>query len=410
MIDTWKIKIQKLINDWKDEMPELCRELIKIKSVCGINAEEAIAEKIRLVLDKMGINAKLVALSQNRPNVFASIGDNVFPSILFVGHIDTVPVGEESNWTHSPFEAIVADNRIYGRGAIDMKSGIVAAIYAARALLNLNHELEGTIKLAFVVDEESGAQSEIGLKYLLSQNILKADGAVYTYPGLDCIRNGHRGYIRFKLVAEGEAWHTGAGKWERKERGCNAVTGLAEVLIALERLEWPESKSQAFLKRKCVCTPGVMISGGIGISIVPNKCEAWVDIRTLPDQDSDLVMIRVQEAISNVCSNKKKLKISIEELHIIPAVELSAESKLIKSFAKNAEIILEKRPRIAGAGPANEGYMLIKNGIPTICGFGPQGNNAHASNEYVEIESIWKTSLIYALSVIDFFHSLRNND
>ena len=98
------------------------------------------------------------------------------------------------------------------------------------------------------------------------------------------------------IATKGEAVHTGSLKWQQKEKGINAVTAMAEILLALENLELPKTEHPSFVKHGNVITPGTMIlHGGTAVSTVPDYCESVVDIRYLPGVEIDKVEQQVRE-------------------------------------------------------------------------------------------------------------------
>ena len=125
--------------------------------------------------------------------------------------MDTVAAGDESQWSVPPFAALIRDGRLIGRGTADNKAGIACGLYTL-ALMR-DHDLldpsQFKLILAGVVDEESGASSELGVRYLLDHGQLQADAAIYTYAS-DIICIGHRGLLRLQLTARGQAIHTGS--------------------------------------------------------------------------------------------------------------------------------------------------------------------------------------------------------
>ena len=136
--------------------------------------------------------------------------------------------------------------------------------------------------LAGVADEESGASSSLGVRYLLDEQLLKADGAIYTYTS-DIICIGHRGLIRLEISTHGESVHAGLADWHNQKSGANAVTALSEILYKLEKLRIPFKAPPGFEHLGFTITPGTLISCGDYPSIVPNqenrgssyKCPSW---------------------------------------------------------------------------------------------------------------------------------------
>lgn len=139
---------------------------------------------------------------------------------------------------------------------------------------NLEQKLNISIQLACVVDEESGACSSIGVRYLLDRKLISGSGAIYVYPGTN-VTIGHRGLLRLTIDVNGENVHTGSVEWNTKKKGANAVrfyfisnfifcfvfifkqsTALARILIALEDYAWNNDKDPSFPDLTLTVTPG----------------------------------------------------------------------------------------------------------------------------------------------------------
>ncbi len=387
----------KMLESDRAAMVECCARLLRIPSVNGVHPEITIAEAIADEARSLGLHVQIVGADAQRPNVIVSTRAEGPTGLLLLGHLDTVPAGDESRWRFPPFAGVIVDGRIYGRGAIDTKGGMTAALYALAALARIDGALpNGRAQLICVPDEESGATGTLGVKYLHDQGLLGGLGAIYAYSGAQ-ITLGHRGVLRYRLTCIGEAIHTGAHEWQEGTAGASAVTGMARLLVALDAIQIDFSSRKYFERFRTVITAGTVISGGTAINIVPDHCEALLDIRTTPEYDHAAIERLIQSAIDNASADRR-LRLTFTKLNEIPAV-ISDETAPI--FTILDEVI----PQITGhsaervvAGPANEGYLLIERGIPTVCGLGPTGANAHAADEYVEIDGLVQAAQIFALT------------
>ena len=196
------------------------QDLVRLPSVNGRDTEAAVAGRIAAEAERLGLAAELIAADAERPNVLVSWGEGA-RGFALVGHMDTVAAGDENAWSVPPFAGVVRDGRLLGRGAADNKAGLACGLYTLALIrdLDLLDPAQVRLLLAGVVDEESGASSKLGVRYLLDQGRLRADGAIYTYTS-DIICIGHRGLLRLALTARGQALHTGSPAWSRKEGGC----------------------------------------------------------------------------------------------------------------------------------------------------------------------------------------------
>lgn len=390
----------------RQRLPEalsFLQDLVRIPSVNGRESEAAVSLRVAQEAERLGFAARLVALDAQRPNVLAQWGSGP-AGFVFVGHLDTVAEGSAAAWTHPPFAAELAGDTLYGRGTADNKAGLACGLYTMALLRDLGalDPARVRLQLAGVVDEESGASSKLGVRYLLDQDLLQpARGAIYTYAS-DIVCVGHRGLLRLVLRAAGKAIHSGSPQWSRGEGGVNAVTGLAELLLRLERLRLPAPRHPAFKGLNCRLTPGTVFRGGEFESMVPSAAEALVDVRLMPGQPGEAVIAAVQAEIGAVEARRPGLKISLEVKNNLPGVALPADHLLVRTAARWTKRVTGRAWPIAGAGPANEGYMLIQAGIPTLCGFGPTGGNAHAPDEWVSLDSLPATIAMYAGILSDY--------
>lgn len=376
------------------------QELVRLPTVNGRETETAVSNHILAEAQKLGLSANLLAKDPQRPNAIVRWGHGP-AKFAIIAHSDTVAEGNHAHWTHEPFGGDLANGRLYGRGSADNKAGIAIGLYLL-ALLR-DHKLldpdKVEIIVAGVVDEESGATSKLGVRHLLDIGALDGvKGAIYAYAS-DIVCVGHRGSLRLELTARGEATHTGLAAWSQGKKGVNAVTGLAAVLLALEKLDLPAPAHPAFDHLGCTITPGTLIQGGTFVSMVPDLATAAVDIRLMPGQEKEGVLTAVQAVIDEVVAQRAGLRVETAVTNDFPGAAIPADHPLPQLAQKYVRQFTNGDWPIVGAGPGNEGYMLISAGIPTLCGFGPTGGNAHAPDEWVDITSLSTTLATFAATI-----------
>lgn len=393
-----KSEIKNKTLTYSRELVKFLQDLIRTKSANGEDFEEEIAKKVFTQAQELGLPAKLIAKNKRRPNIY--LGDfSKFSSnkeLLFIAHLDTVPVGDRSKWKHNPFSGIIEKGKLYGRGAIDCKAGIALSLYTLKILKDLG--FFAVTKFVGMVDEESGADSDLGARYLLEKG-LKAKSAIYTYPGVDTVTIGHRGLIRLWVEVYGEAAHSGSKSWQEKTKGANTIEALTKFLIKLPKLKM-KGKHDAFPNYSFIQTP-TLIEGGSGESIVPDKAKVLIDARLLPNQSNEEHINKIKQLAKKVENKKIKTKIKVKTN--IPGAVISKNEAIVKILTALDKEVMGITPQVRGAGPASEGYMFIEKGIPTICGFGAIGDNAHSANEYVELNSLSQILEIYVRAAIDLY-------
>ena len=381
----------------------LC-DLVRIPSVNGRDLEAPVTVRIQEEARKLGLESSLLALEAERPNILVTYGAGT-DRFALIAHMDTVAEGDTKSWSSPPFTADIKEGRIIGRGAADNKAGIACGLYTLALLrdLKLINPAHQQVILAGVADEESGANSPLGVRHLLDTGTLQARGAIYTYTS-DIVCIGHRGLMRLELNARGQSVHAGVAEWHNNVRGANAVTALADLLLKLEALKIPAIAPPGFEHLGCTITPGTTFKGGSFPSVVPDSARAVVDIRLLPGQSSAEVLKIIQETIRAVEHERPRVTFEMNVTVDIPGAFIPQDHPLSVLAQEYTEAITGRRWAAAGAGPANEGYMLIEAGIPTLCGFGPTGGNPHAPDEWVEIDSLPTTLAIYAGIIHDYLN------
>ena len=192
---------------------------MRLPSVNGRDFEKPVAERIIKEADRWDLPAGLAAKDPDRPNALVVLGEGD-AGFALIGHMDTVAEGKPEDWKYSPLSATIENGLVFGRGAADNKAGLACGLYTLLLLretgmLDLN---KYRVTLAGVVDEESGASSTLGVRYLLDSGHLKAIGAIYTYTS-DVVCIGHRGLLRVEITTHGTSSHAGLSEWRDRRHG-----------------------------------------------------------------------------------------------------------------------------------------------------------------------------------------------
>ena len=397
--------LKKTAEKYAGQMTSFLQDIVRIPSVNGRNPERPVALRLIEEAKYLELDFSLVFKDEDRPNAVVTCG-NGSKSFALIAHMDTVAEGAHSDWQTPPFDAEIRAEKMYGRGTADNKAGIACGLYTLaimRELGMINLKTQKII-LAGVVDEESGACSSLGVRNLLDEGIFTgAEGAIYAYAS-DIVCIGHRGLLRLEITTHGQSIHAGLAPWHNHTKGLNAVTALAELLLELEKLEIQAKGVAGFKHLGFTITPGTIITGGDYPSIVPNKASAMVDIRLLPGQTKDIVLDEVRKIIAGVKDRRPGLGVDYSIKVSIPGAAIPVDHPLALIAQDHTEAVHGRRWDIRGAGPGNEGYMLINAGIPTLCGFGPTGGNPHAPNEWIDIQSLPATVEVFAGMISAYLH------
>ncbi|OYT60014.1 diaminopimelate aminotransferase, partial [Euryarchaeota archaeon ex4484_178] len=177
------------LEEMKDELINFTMEMIRIKAVnpaFGGEGEEKRAEwleeKMKDICDEVRRYDAIDDKGLKRPNLIGIIyGEDRSRTLWLIGHMDTVPEGDLSLWSHDPYDPVLKDGKIYGRGTLDDGQAIVASYFAAKAILAAGMRPKYNIGLAYVADEEAG--SEYGLLYLMDKDIFKPNDLVVVPDG-----------------------------------------------------------------------------------------------------------------------------------------------------------------------------------------------------------------------------------
>lgn len=228
-----------------DELLALLCELIAIPSLDGTPAELAVQQRVASWMRQSGFEVDAwdldFATLQRHPHCSWEVershglgvvgilgGEHGGRSLIFNGHTDVVPAGDSANWHYPPFQGTIADGRVYGRGAVDMKGGLCCALLAARALHDAGVRLKGRLIVQSVIGEEDGG---IGTLAAVLRGY-RADGAVIIEPTELCVAPAQAGALNFRLSIPGLAAHGCV-----REEGVSAIEQFFPVYTALMALE-----------------------------------------------------------------------------------------------------------------------------------------------------------------------------
>ena len=372
---------------------EFIQKLIKVPSVNGVNSERKIIDLIAKEAASLGLPYKILAKDKNHPNIFVGENFSKKDGLLLIAHVDTASIGDPNKWQHKPLSGQIESGKLFGRGAIDCKAGIALSLYALKVLKDLGRS--HLAKFVGVADEEKGADSKLGAYFLLKKG-LNAKSAIYTYSGTDTITIGHRGQVKLWIDVSGESAHSGSRGWQDGTKGASAIDALTDFLSKVREINLKGSHPafpNYYFKQTIVFIEGGSISG-----MVPDKARALIDARLLPTHHNDNYISLIKKTAKEFETEKIKFSVSVQTN--LPAAFIPASNKIVKLLQSLTKPILNKDPEIRGCGPANEGWMFIGRGIPTICGFGVNGDKAHAADEYLEIESLEKILEIYTKAAL----------
>lgn len=333
----------------------------------------------------------------NRYNVYATFKGNGGKSIMFNGHVDTMPPGDINMWNTPPHEPTIKNGKMYGLGVCDMKGGLMASAMAVELLKDAGIPLPGDVIITSVIDEEGGGNGSIAAAI----NGQKADAVVVCEPTDYELIAAHMGFIFFKVEIEGLAVHSGS-KW----LGISAIEKAVKLMAAIDELE-----HKWLMKYKHILLPAPtsnvgVINGGTAGSTVADYCSFSTCVHYLPGMNHDEVVKEYANAIYRCCEGDEWLKDHKPRISIYQAggpFEMELDHPFVDSFKSSFETATGKELKIVGS-PAGCDSRIWKNitGSPTLQ-YGP-GRQAqcHAVNEYIVLEQYLDAILIYAQLIIDW--------
>ena len=377
------------------EIVHILKELIRIQGHRELpEKENKVSEYLLQWFEKEKLNVNDVEVVPNRINLIArlnGVGNGV--SIMYNCHMDTVP---EYGWTSrpGPFEPVVKNNRVYGRGSCDMKGAIASVMVAMRAIKDSGIELNGDLVFAGVIGEEG--EGSIGTKALVEKNII-TDMAVVCEPTDLNISIGHRGSSNIRLVCHGVPAHTAY-----PERGINAIAMMSKILESIDKELCPKLKQR---KHKLLGPPSLtpaVIQGGMRTDVVPDLCEIKLNYRYSHGQEPSHLKEEIEQLINHLQKRRPNLRADVEILTDSLGMETPQNHIIVKSLSKAIKAVTGKQPKVIGSGFWTDASILSnKSGIPSVL-FGPGKEEvAHSVNEYVDIDQLYFASQVYALTGLE---------
>ncbi len=428
-----------------DDYLEMITELIAIPSVSSDpdRAEEVVrcARHLQSDLEKVGLENTHLFETPGHPIVYGDwlhAGDA--PTVLIYGHYDVQPEDPVELWDTPPFEATERNGRLYGRGAVDDKGQLYIHLAAIDAWIKENQQLPVNVKVIFEGEEEIGSAH---LEDFLNENkeMLEADVIVVSDTGMfakdvPSITYGLRGLAYFQVDIQGPAGDLHSGSFGgpvdnpanvlvhmlstlKDDQGRIAIPGFYDDVVKLgeeernnfRKLPFDEQSFQAesvgapglatdpeySVLEQLWCRPTLDINGlhsgftGEGAkTVIPAKSMAKVSMRLVPDQDPEKIGDLFEEHLRNVAPDT--VQISIHRMHgghpyladINQPVFSSARQAVQRAFGKETALIRE-----GGSIPFVRTITDILNSPAILLGFGLPDENAHAPNEWLDLENLY---------------------
>ena len=389
-MDDRKERILKRIEEMRGEAIELLAELVKAPSVNPPGDTREVAEAILRKARTFTDHCERVAVEEPAPNVFVTLNPGGRPQLLYNGHMDTVPVGEASQWQFDPFGAVIRQNVMYGRGVADMKGGCAAMLMAAKVLAVEQVPMMGSLVVNLVSDEETGGGR--GAAYLMANGFYSPDMVVV---GEITNRNGiaiaEKGVVVYSLTTKGRAAHAST-PWV----GINAIDKMVKILHRMQgRLaEDLKTRPSGMLPPATINTG--TIQGGVSFNVVADSCHALIDRRILPSETVESATREIQSILDELEVDDPEIKADLQILGSGKPFETSPDASICK-LAKQTLEELGLPGEFVGYEQVSDGRFFAEKGIPTII-IGPgTAKVAHTPDENLELDQFLDSIRVYSL-------------
>lgn len=383
-----------------DELVETACGLIRCRSVNPPGDERAAAEYVAGCLSRLNVEGvEFVEPAADRVSILAKWGSPGDRAIVWNGHLDVVPAGNEEEWTHPPFAGEVHGGRVWGRGAVDMKGPIACVLQALAILDRVGARPNGQVLLQLVADEETGGANGTG--YLAGQDKLGdgvATGAICGEPTRLDAFVAARGRLWLEVETFGVSAHAA-----QADLGSNAITAMHHVLEGLQRVELPDQPHP--LVGRATLTP-TMIQGGTAPNTVPDRCTVAIDRRFLPHESADGARAQIEDLLGELATSHG-VQSELRELARYTASEVDPRSEIVRTVREAAEAAAGRDVAIGGMPGSTDARFLVEAGIPTVI-FGPgDTDQAHVVDESILVTELEHGALAYAAAIATFLDAGR---
>jgi len=331
-----------------------------------------------------------------RENVLGRVGDaDDGPDVHFTGHFDVVPAGED--WTHDPYDPVVEDGRLYGRGASDMKSGIAASVFAVDALLSTG-AVAGRITQSMTCDEETGGFT--GLGHLVDTGHVapeNTDYCVYTEcfdASRVCI--GHRGVLKFRVVTGGEKAHGCMA-----HDGENAILAMNDFLTRVEayRDELHDRETDLPVtptESKVADISPTMVDAGYSENVVPDRCTATFYRVLVPEESVEGAREEIRDLMAET-EAATGAPLEYEEIMFAEPTAVPEDGTTATAYLEEIGRFHDDPGVVVSPGSDDQRFVVNDAGIAECIVYGPgRLDQAHVADEFVEVEDLLTATKVMA--------------
>jgi succinyl-diaminopimelate desuccinylase len=368
----------------------------------ALTALEAMLKPLGFTVDRPAFSEDGTA---DVENLYARLSGNG-PHLMFAGHTDVVPVGDEASWTHPPFGAEIANGMMYGRGAVDMKGGIACFIAAVARLVDQKGPPKGSVSLLITGDEEGPSIN--GTTKLLQWAAGRGetwDAAIVGEPTNpdalgDMIKIGRRGALSGDLVVRGKQGHAAY-----PHLADNPVRGIMTLLEALLTPAFDEGTTNFQPTNLEVTTIDV---GNRAVNVIPAKAVATFNVRFNDTWSAETLQAEIHNRLDRAASKRRlrphgegRIDFDLVWRDRPSPVFLTRDDRLVAGLTKSIEAVIGRRPALSTSGGTSDA-RFIKDYCPVV-EFGLVGQTMHMVDERVAVEDLETLTAIYQRFLEDWF-------
>jgi succinyl-diaminopimelate desuccinylase len=392
-----------------DELIRAVQALTRIPSVWKPETgegEEFAARWVEARCRELGLETHFQVVAPGRPNVIARHVMAAGPTLMFEGHTDVVTEGDPALWTDGPFSATIRNGRIYGRGANDMKAGLVCALAALGAIVRSGVKLGGTILLGAVCDEEGDM---IGIKDFVARGWADTvAAAIICEPEENHLCICQKGVMWVHVVIRGVMAH-GA----MPLTGANSAYPMARFLASVAELEARTIAaygSHPYLGQPSM-TPTILLSpprgwGEAQKNVMPGAAECVLDCRLVPGQDPHALAAELEALLAAACApegERMGLGCDLAVIEVRHPTATDPQEPVVRALAAAHTALTGAPPVYGGVPGSTDGTILhAAKGIPIVtCGPGDI-HIPHHVDEWVSIEEIKLAARMYIVAAVRY--------
>ncbi|MFC6767823.1 M20 family metallopeptidase [Natrinema soli] len=361
------------------KLSALISDLVQIETENPPGNEKECAEYIAQWFDEHGIDAELVEEPYpDRPQVGARVGEGD-PTLVLNGHIDVVPAGNTDEWAFDPYGAEVKDERIYGRGSVDMKAGIAISMLATAELADevQTDELPGSIVFHAAIGEET---AEPGTKTLLEEGY-DGDYGVVLEPTEMRTATSEKGLAWYEITVSGDPSHA-----SRPDQGTNAIQHAQPVLNALANYDEKVRTREDDLVGQAYATV-TMIKAGTKENVVPEEATITIDRRFLPEENIVDIDAEIDDLLDQVAADHD-IEVSWERTRTYESAAIDVDSSLAEIFRHHSSEISGVSTDPWGVTASTDVRNFINDADIEAITWGPGDlSQAHTYDECIDLSA-----------------------